>query len=436
MSNASVSSGTDINTILGTAGTRARFGRHLRWIGVPVVILLGIVAYVSLRSGDHSQAPLYETETASRGNLVVTVSATGTLEPTNQVDVGSELSGLIEVVLAEENDRVTQGQVLARLDIAKLTDEITKSQATLASAEAKVLQGTATAKEARANLARLRAVSRLSSGKVPSKAEMETAEATLARADADVASARAAVSEARAVLSSNQTNLSKASIRSPINGVVLNRKIEPGQTVAAAMTTPVLFTLAEDLSQMKLQVKVDEADVGQVEEGQSATFTVDAYPTRKFPARIVRVGFGSQTTDNVVTYKTILTVNNDDLSLRPGMTATAEITTAQRENVLLVPNAALRFTPTLDNDSKQKSGGGIIGSLLPHPPEPQARKPAASAAKGGGQRVWILRHGEPFAIGVTVGVTDGRFTEVVGGAPGEALEPGMQVITDVRVSSK
>lgn len=436
MSNASLSSGTDINTILGTAGTRARFGRHLRWIGVPLVIFLGVVAYVFLRSGDHGRAPLYETETVSRGNLVVTVSATGTLEPTNQVDVGSELSGLLEVVLAEENDRVTQEQVLARLDVSKLTDEITRSQATLASAEAKVLQTTATTKEARAKLEHLRAVFRLSGGKVPSKTELETAEATLARAEADVASARAAVSEARAALSFNQTNLSKASIRSPINGVVLKRKIEPGQTVAASFETPVLFTLAENLSQMKLQVKVDEADVGQVEEGQSATFTVDAYPTRKFPARIMRVGFGSQTTDNVVTYKTILTVNNDDLSLRPGMTATAEITTAQRENVLLVPNAALRFTPTLDNESNRKPGGGIIGSLLPHPPEPQARKPAASAAKGGGQRVWILRDGEPFAMGVTVGVTDGRFTEVAGGAPGGALQPGMQVITDVRVSSK
>jgi HlyD family secretion protein len=162
---------------------------------------------------------------------------------------------------------------------------------------------------------------------------------------------------------------------------------------------------------------------------------VDAYPTRKFPARIRRVGFGSQTTDNVVTYKTILTVNNDDLSLRPGMTATAEITTAQRENVLLVPNAALRFMPTLDNETNHKSGGGIIGSLLPHPPEPQPKKLAASPAKSSGQRVWILRNGEPAAVDVIVGVTDGRFTEVVGGA-GEALEAGMQVITDARVPSK
>ena len=429
MSKSQSSAGTDITAILGTGNTSVRPARYLRWIGVPAMILLGAVIFVSLRSGNHNQGLLYTTEPVSRGNLVVTVSATGTLEPTNQVDVGSELSGLVEVVLAEENDRVENGQVLARLDVSKLTDEITKSEAALASAEAKVRQATATSKEASAKLEHLRSVFRLSGGKVPSKTELESAEATMARADADVASARAAVSEARAVLKSNQTNLSKASIRSPINGVVLKRKIEPGQTVAAAFETPVLFTIAEDLSQMELHVKVDEADIGQVRQGQSSTFTVDAYPMRKFPAEIRRVGFGSQTTDGVVTYKTILTANNDDLSLRPGMTATAEITTATRESALLVPNEALRFTPP-QKDQTSHSSGGIVGSLLPHPPEPQARKPAASSAKSGGQRVWILRNGEPLATDVTVGVTDGRYTEIVG-ATGGALEAGMQVITDV-----
>lgn len=382
-----------------------------------------------LHSGNRNRRPLYTTETVSRGNLVVKVSATGTLEPTNQVDVGSELSGLVEVVLAQENDHIEKGQVLARLDVSKLTDEITKSEATLASAEAKVLQTTATSQEASAKLDHLRDVFRLSGGKVPSTTELETADATLARARADVAGARAAVTEARAVLKSNQTNLAKASIQSPINGVVLKRKIEPGQTVAAAFETPVLFTIAEDLAQMELHVKVDEADIGQVQDGQSATFTVDAYPTRKFPAQIRRVGFGSQTTDGVVSYKTILSVNNDDLSLRPGMTATAEVTTVTREGALLIPNEALRFTPPADYPSSHSSGG-IVASLLPHPPEPPARKTAASSAKSGGQRVWLLRNGEPAAMDVTVGVTDGRYTEITG-APAGGLEAGMQVITDV-----
>ena len=429
MSNSPRSAGTDIAAVLGTDSTSLRPGRLLRWIGVPAMLLLGGILFLFVRSGNHNHGPLYMTETVSRGNLVVKVSATGTLEPTNQVDVGSELSGLVEVVLAEENDHVEKGQVLARLDVSKLTDEITKSEAALASAEAKVLQTTATSKEASAKLDHLRDVFRLSGGKVPATTELETAEATLARARADVASARAAVTEARAVLKSNQTNLAKASIRSPINGVVLKRKIEPGQTVAAAFETPVLFTIAEDLAQMELHVKVDEADIGQVQEGQSAIFTVDAYPTRKFPAQIRRVGFGSQTTDGVVSYKTILTVNNDDLSLRPGMTATAEITTATRDGAMLVPNEALRFTPPADDDSKHSSGG-IVASLLPHPPEPHPRKSATSPAHGRGQQVWILRNGEPVATQVAVGVTDGRYTEIVG-SPGSGLEAGMQVITDV-----
>jgi HlyD family secretion protein len=429
MSNSPRPAGADIASVLGTGNAGIRPGRFLRWIGFPAMILLGGILFLSLRSGNHNHGPLYTTEAVSRGDLVVKVSATGTLEPTNQVDVGSELSGLVEMVLVQENDHVEKGQILARLDVSKLTDEITKSEAALASAEAKVVQATATSKEANAKLEHLRDVLRLSGGKVPSKTELETAEATLARARADVASARATVTEARAVLKSNQTNLAKASIRSPINGVVLKRKIESGQTVAAAFETPVLFTIAEDLAQMELHVKVDEADIGQVQEGQSATFTVDAYPTRGFPAQIRRVGFGSQTTDGVVSYKTILSVNNDDLSLRPGMTATAEITTATRESVLLVPNEALRFTPPVDNHSSHSSGG-IVASLLPHPPEPPARKSAATAASGRGQQVWMLRNGESVAMQVEVGVTDGRYTEIVG-APGSGLEAGMQVITDV-----
>lgn len=400
-------------------------GARLRWIVAAGGLLVAGAAGVLLFARTDAGAPRWETEAVSRGNLIVTVSATGTLEPTNQVDVGSELSGLVEAVLVDENDRVTAGQVLARLDVSKLVAQRTRSQATLASAEAKVLQANATTKEARASLERLRAVSRLSGGKVPSKAEMETAEATLARAVADAAAARAAVSETRAALSSDETNLEKASIRSPIDGVVLSRDVEPGQTVAASFETPVLFTLAEDLSQMELQVDVDEADVGQVKEGQSATFTVDAYPGRKYPARITRVGLGSQTTDGVVSYETILSVDNADLSLRPGMTATADIVTSTREHVLLVPSGALRFSPPAADERRETPGRGIVGSLLPRPPAP-ATKPATPARDG--QRVWVVRDGEAAPVDVTIGVTDGRHTEIVDGS----LAPGMQVVVDVR----
>ena len=262
---------------------------------------------------------------------------------------------------------------------------------------------------------------------MPSKTELETAEAAAARALADEASAKAVVDQARAALSSAETNLSKASIRSPIDGVVLSRKVEPGQTVAASFTAPVLFTLAEDLAEMELQVDVDEADVGQVKAGQAATFTVDAYSSRKYPAKITRVGYGSQTKDGVVSYKTILTVDNDDLSLRPGMTATAEITTVERKDVLLVPNAALRFAPAEASRDAEEPSGGIVGSLIPRPPGGGAKKSNGNGnGKGPAQKVWVFEDGKLLAVPVTAGASDGSLTE----ATGSALREGMAVVTE------
>jgi HlyD family secretion protein len=253
---------------------------------------------------------------------------------------------------------------------------------------------------------------------------MESAQATLDRARADVLSARAELNQGRASLSSDQTNLSKASIRSPVNGVVLSRAAEPGQTVAAGLQVTTLFTVAEDLRQMDLKVDIDEADVGGLRDGQAATFTVDAYPGRKYTARVTRVAYGSTTKNNVVSYSTVLKVKNDDLSLRPGMTATAEIATVTRDNALLVPNAALRFTPATPAGAPPK--GGLMDSLLPHPPAEKSAQGAATKTKGISQQVWALVDGNPLAIPVTVGVTDGRFTEITGGD----IKEGMQAITD------
>jgi HlyD family secretion protein len=289
----------------------------------------------------------------------------------------------------------------------------------------------ATVEEARANLGRLRQVEQLSGGKVPSKAELQTAEAAVKRAVANEASARAAVGQARATLKSDQTNLGKASIRSPIDGVVLSRKVEPGQTVAASLQAPVLFTLAENLKQMKLEVDVDEADVGQVRDGQRATFKVDAYPNRAYPSRITRTGYGSQVKEGVVSYLTVLEVNNDDLSLRPGMTATAEIITASKQNALLVPNTALRFSPPKEN-AGDSGNRNLVASLIPHPPRSGAKRPAGAANKGGAQQIWILRNGQPSPVAITAGASDGRRTEVVKGD----LQPGMQVITESLSSAK
>jgi HlyD family secretion protein len=422
-----MSSPEDITRILGSErpGSWWRYGR--RFIGAAAIVLLAAAAFFMLRSGNNTARPQYVTDEVQRGSLTVTVSATGHLQPTNQVDVGSELSGTIEQVFVDDNDRVAKGQVLARLDISKLRDQVAKSRAALAAAEAQLKLMQATESEAQANLARLRQVAELSGGKVPSKAEMETAQATVARAIANVANARASIAQAAATLKSDETNLAKASVRSPINGVVLARKVDPGQTVAASLQAPVLFTIAEDLSQMKLEVDVDEADVGSVREGQRATFNVDAYPNRRYPSTVSRVGYGSQTKENVVSYLTVLTVDNADLSLRPGMTGTAEIITAQRENVLLVPNAALRFSPAAQPPVAQQSRGGLLSAMLPRPPRQQARRAADAPAKGEAQRVWVLRDDEPLAVPVTVGHTDGRMTEVLSGEIGE----GMQVITEM-----
>lgn len=415
--------GEALEAMLGSK-SGGRFLRRALW-AVAALMVVAATAFLYLRGEEQAVAPRYVTEAVTVGTLVVKVSATGNLQPTNQVDVGSELSGIVAEVYVDDNDRVRKGQVLARLDLSKLEDAVARSRASLAVAEASVLQAQATVAEARATLSRFRQVSELSGGRVPSQTEMDTAEANLKRAQANEASARASVSQARAELQSNETDVEKASIRSPIDGVVLSRQVEPGQTVAASFQAPVLFTLAEDLSKMELQVDVDEADVGQVETGQKATFSVDAWPGRQYEAVITRVGYGSQEKEGVISYLSVLEVDNDDLSLRPGMTGTAEITTITRENALLVPNAALRYTPPAATDAAPTATGrGLVGVLIPRPP-PQVRKVQQVTANGA-PRVWVLRDGEPAAIEIRTGATNGRVTEVVDGP----LEAGMQVITE------
>lgn len=413
--------GTDLKKLVGTqpSGMLKR-----RWWWLVGALAVAVAGFVFVLSSEETATPRYKTEAVEFGTLVVTVSATGNLQPTNQVEVGSELSGIVNQVFVDDNDQVKKGQELARLDTSKLLDAVAKSRANLVAAEAQVLQTQATAAEARAALARYQQVAELSGGKVPSKNEMDIAEATVKRAEANEASAHASVTQARANLQSDETDLAKASIRSPINGVVLTRQVEPGQTVAASFQAPVLFTLAEDLAKMELQVDVDEADVGQVKEGQQATFTVDAWPGRKYEAVITRVGFGSQEKEGVISYLTTLAVANDDLSLRPGMTGTAEITTLTRDNALLVPNAALRFTPPAPEAEQKKSSGSMVSFLFPRMPRTAPK--AQTAVNSGPPRVWVLQDGQPKAIEVGTGATNGRVTEIVGGP----LKADMEVITE------
>ncbi|MBI4659310.1 MAG: efflux RND transporter periplasmic adaptor subunit [Verrucomicrobia bacterium] len=373
-----------------------------------VLLALGAAYYwnaVAPRRG-----PRFETAEAKRGNLTVIVTATGALQPVNTVDVGAEISGRIEKVPADFNLRVKKGDPLAEIDPRNLRAQVERSAASLEAAEASLKQAGATLLEARQSAAR---AEQLAASKLISDQELDAARATLDRAEASVASANAQVTVSRALLNADRTNLEKAVIRSPIDGVVLARKVEPGQTVAASFQTPVLFKLAEDLSRMKLLVNVDEADVGVVKEGQTATFSVDAFPNREFPARITSLRNEPQTVQGVVSYEAVLSVDNSDGLLRPGMTATATITTEMRSDVLLVPNAALRFIPP--------------GAKLP------AQSPAGSGSKeNAASYVWTLRDGQPTAIPVKKALTDGRFTEVVSGE----VPPGILLLIDVAATRR
>lgn len=417
--------GSDIGRTLEIDQLSQRKGRLRKRLIWAVAAVSVVAAVVLLDRAEKSNSTQYKTEEVQRGRLTITVTATGTLEPTNKVDVGSELSGIVKTVEVDYNDTVKVGQVLARLDTDKLQAEVLKSKAALESARARLLDAQATVKESSDELARMRRAWELSNGKVPSQRDLDAADAGLQRAKADEESARAQVSEAMATLQADETDLSKAVIRSPINGIVLLRNVEPGQTVAASLQAPVLFTLAEDLAKMELHVDVDEADVGQVRPGQDATFTVDAYPDSQFPARIVKVYYAPQVVQDVVTYQAVLKIDNSKLLLRPGMTATAEIITRTVEDALLAPNGALRFTPP--EPEPETSSGGLLRAILPGPRfQPQRQRKGIQADKDR-QLVWTLREKELVAIPVTVGSSDGRMTEVVAGD----VKPGLPLLVDV-----
>jgi HlyD family secretion protein len=401
----------------------------LRWIaGTFLLVAIGAVAVAGNLRGAVT-AVRFQTQPVRLGNLEVTVTATGNLEATNQVEVGSELSGTITRMTADYNDTVSVNQPLAYLDDAKYTAAVMKSRAELASAEANYKETLATRNANEKTLKRYRITRDLTNGKLPSLETLEAAEADLERATAAVDAAAAAVNVAKASLSSNLTDLKRTVIYAPINGIVLSRDVEPGQTVAASLEAPVLYTLAEDLRHMELQVDVDEADVGQVREGQTATFSVDAYPERTFAARITQVRYGAETTDGVVTYKTVMSVENPELLLRPGMTATATITVLKIENAMLVPNAALRFRPP-EPDNGRKDGRGVLASLMPGPPRhPAARRTTGEGGAPPHERrpcVWVLKDNLPMPVPVEKGETDGVSTVVTSGE----LQTGAQVIVN------
>jgi HlyD family secretion protein len=311
--------------------------------------------------------------------------------------------------------------VLARLDTTRLEAQVLQAKSSLDAAQAAVDEARASQGETESQLVRLKRAQALSSGRVPSQQEMAVAQSAALRAMGALRSAEAAVAQARATLDVQQADLARAVIRSPIDGVVLAAAARPGQTVAASLQAPVLFTLAGDLKQLELDLAVDEADVGRVHEGQPVRFTVDAWPGKTFSGRVEQVRFGPHTQAGVVSYETVVEVANPELLLRPGMTATAEIEVKRDQKVLLAPNAALRFEPPEREASPQHGG---LAWLIPnkHRADVNLGEPSGDAEP----HVWVLRQGKLQRVAVETGGSDGSWTEV----RGDALADGAKLVVD------
>ncbi len=407
-------------------------GRRRRWLWITGIGLVAVMAALAALFGTRQPngASRFQTQAVQQGDLAITVTATGNLEATNQVEVGSELSGIITRMTADYNDTVKARQPLAYLNDVKYKAAVMKSKAEVASAQAQYQEALATREANQKQVQRYRKARELTKGKLPSLNDLEQAEAELKKSTAAVTAAAAAIEMAKASLQSNEADLEKTIIYAPISGIVLSRNVEPGQTVAASLEAPVLYVLAEDLRRMELQVDVDEADVGQVREGQTATFTVDAYPDQTFEAHITQVRYGAETTDGVVTYKAVLSVENPDLLLRPGMTATADITVLKIEDALLVPNAALRFTPSVPS-AETNAKRGLLDSLLPHPPRRTKSKKIGGPDAANASQVWVLQEGRPQPVRVEKRATDGALTAV----RSKDLKVGMDLIVNALTTS-
>ncbi|AJD41198.1 RND family efflux transporter protein [Rhizobium gallicum bv. gallicum R602sp] len=411
---------TDLAAVLAASAKR---GKGRRWRGrliaaAALIAVAGTGAYFYNGRGGNGYS--YVTQPAKRGDLTVLVTATGSVQPTEQVDISSELSGTVRDVNVDYNSEVKSGEVLAVLDTNKLEADVKSSRAKLDSAKANVLKANADLLSAQVSLERLRS---LVKGSVSTQQSLDDATYKYESAAATKQINEAEVLSAEADLRLAEVNLAKARIVSPVDGVILTRSVDPGATVAASLSAPVLFTIAGDLRKMELQVDVDEADVGQIGVGQKATFTVDAYPNKSFPAEIEQIRFASETTNNVVTYKAVLSVDNADLLLRPGMTATADITVEAVKDTLMVPNAALRYAPP---EAESRGSRGIFGLFRPPRMGPRSGGNRSEALTGAKRRVWVLREGRQVPLVIQVGSSDGQLTQVTAGE----LKEGDALVTD------
>lgn len=332
--------------------------------GIAVLALLGVGIGFWRQQRSAGDEGAFRTAMVERGNIRVAISSTGTLSATSTVTVGSQISGQVTEILVDFNDRVTQGQVLARIDPKTYEAQIAQGNAQIASARATLEQAQATQRNAALDYQRK---AELVQRQLVARSDVDLARTALDQANAQVAAARAQIQQQTASTQTTRVNLDRTVIRSPVDGVVLTRSIEPGQTVAASLQAPELFTIAEDLAQMKIELAVDEADIGQVKPGQGVSFTVDAFPDRQFRGQVQQVRLAATTTNNVVTYPVVVAVDNSDGTLLPGLTVNAEIEVSRRDDVLKVANAALRFKPASQPagaaPAGPRGGTGMIDDL-------------------------------------------------------------------------
>lgn len=389
----------DIMAILGENKPRRRF--PWGWLAAVVILLAAGYGGYRFYEGGNLQLvaakPGYATAEVIRGPMNIAVRATGAIQPTERIEISTELSGTVKNVLVDFNSEVKAGQVLLELDTDELNADILSAKAKLAAANAAVAATVSALESAKATMDRSETLVKRN---VAPRQDFEDAQFAYAAALADKQSAEAGIDVAKAELALAELRLTKAQIRSPIDGVVLYRNVDVGQTVAASLEAPTLFVIAGDLDHMELRVDIDEADVGKVREGQKASFTVEAFPDKVFPAEIASIRYASELNSAVVTYKAVLAVDNSEHLLRQGMSATADILVSETEDAILAPTAALRFVPTGYD---------------------------APTSAGNERTAWLLRNGDPMPVPVTVGASDGRYTEVVGGD----LRAGDMVITGI-----
>jgi HlyD family secretion protein len=389
-----------------TNGTKRR---PWKWvILVTALIVLSVLGlwYFKYRGDD---APQYQTAEVTRGDLMQAVTATGTLNPVTNVQVGSQISGIISHLYADWNSQVTNGQVVARIDPATYRANVLQVQSDLVSTRAALELAQVNARRAK----------ELFDSKLIPQSDHDTAIANLHQAEATVQNKEAALTNA-------QVNLNRCTILSPVDGIVISRSIDVGQTVAASLSAPTLFVIANDLTQMQIDANVSEADIGGVEEGQKVDFTVDAFPNRTFHGEVMQVRNAPLVVQNVVTYDTVIAVNNSDLKLKPGMTANVSIIVAEHDDVLRIPNAALRYRPPepATNTTARAAGAG------PRPGGSSGQRAGGSSgARSRGERrpartVYVLKDNKPQSVPIKTGITDGIYTEVT-----EGLSENDKVIT-------